>query len=312
MPAPPMPFVPEEDHGQLVILGMLVVRRRRPRPGSARSRRSARSATPLADMVRPMPYPEIYPPEDEGYHPIAVARTMFIDNVDGDAAATIVERLEPSDAHDARGAAAGARRRDGPRAGGRDGVRAPRAAGSWSTSPRSTTDPTTGSPARRGSTASRRRSARATTAPTSTSCATGAGPGPPGLPEGDLGSAGRDQAPLRPGQPVPAQPEHRAALIGRSRAPGRRARRRTAGFVRPPRRRAPRDLRGAASSDWCGAVRRAVRSGSEGLGRLRDPDGHPARPGPAGARTPRPRWCGRAHGPTDDEQVATGRAPARL
>ena len=33
-------------------------------------------------MVHPMPYPEIYPPEDESYRPLAVARTMFIDHVD--------------------------------------------------------------------------------------------------------------------------------------------------------------------------------------------------------------------------------------
>jgi hypothetical protein len=30
-------------------------------------------ATPLAGMVRPMPYPEIYPPEEAGYHPTAAA-----------------------------------------------------------------------------------------------------------------------------------------------------------------------------------------------------------------------------------------------
>ena len=36
-------------------------------------------ATPIADMVRPMRYPEIYPPEHEGYHPVAAARTMFVD-----------------------------------------------------------------------------------------------------------------------------------------------------------------------------------------------------------------------------------------
>ena len=38
-------------------------------------------AKPLADMVRPMSYPEIYPPEEGGgdYHPVAAARTMFVD-----------------------------------------------------------------------------------------------------------------------------------------------------------------------------------------------------------------------------------------
>ena len=72
MPAPPMPFVPEEEHGQLVIMAMLVLRGRGREPASAPSRRSARSPTPIADMVRPMPYPEIYPPEEDDYHPIAV------------------------------------------------------------------------------------------------------------------------------------------------------------------------------------------------------------------------------------------------
>ena len=43
-------------------------------------------ATPLADLLRPMPYPEIYPPEDPDYHPTAVARTMFIDRVDREVA----------------------------------------------------------------------------------------------------------------------------------------------------------------------------------------------------------------------------------
>jgi hypothetical protein len=55
-------------------------------------------ATPLADLVKPMTYPEMYPPEDESYHPLAVARTMFVDRVDRAVAETIVERLNASDA----------------------------------------------------------------------------------------------------------------------------------------------------------------------------------------------------------------------
>ena len=54
-------------------------------------------AAPIADMVRPMPYPAIYPPEED-YHPTAVARTMFVDGIDRDAAETIVEYLQASDA----------------------------------------------------------------------------------------------------------------------------------------------------------------------------------------------------------------------
>jgi FAD/FMN-containing dehydrogenase len=45
-----------------------------------------------------MSYPEIYPPEDDSYHPTAVARTMFIDTVDHEVAKTIVTWLTDSNA----------------------------------------------------------------------------------------------------------------------------------------------------------------------------------------------------------------------
>lgn len=97
MPAPPMPFLPEEIHGRLVILGMLAY------AGSAEDGERAIApfrelATPLADMVKPMPYPEMYPPDDEEYHPTPSARTMFVDHVDRGEAETILQYLESSDA----------------------------------------------------------------------------------------------------------------------------------------------------------------------------------------------------------------------
>ena len=97
MPAPPMPFLPEEIHGRLVILGMLAF------AGSAEDGERAMApfralATPLADMVKPMPYPEMYPPEDDSYHPTAAALTMFIDRVDLGVAESIMQYLESSDA----------------------------------------------------------------------------------------------------------------------------------------------------------------------------------------------------------------------
>jgi Berberine and berberine like len=45
-----------------------------------------------------MPYPEIYPPEEEGFHPTAVSHTMFMDTVDEPVAKTILEYLQASDA----------------------------------------------------------------------------------------------------------------------------------------------------------------------------------------------------------------------
>ena len=97
MPAPPMPFVPEEHHGELIVMALMAY------AGDAEAGERALApfralAEPIADMVKPMPYPEIYPPEDDSYHPTAVSRTMFIDTVDGDVAETIMEWLEGSDA----------------------------------------------------------------------------------------------------------------------------------------------------------------------------------------------------------------------
>ncbi|MCA1587788.1 MAG: BBE domain-containing protein, partial [Chloroflexi bacterium] len=97
MNCPPMPFIPEEVHGQLVILGMIAY------AGDPEAAERAiapfRSlATPLADLVKPMPYSEMYPPKDDSYHPTAAARTMLMDRVDGGVAASIIEYLERSDA----------------------------------------------------------------------------------------------------------------------------------------------------------------------------------------------------------------------
>jgi FAD/FMN-containing dehydrogenase len=97
MPCPPMPFVPEEHHGQLVILALLV--HAGPTDAGERVVAPFRAlATPLADMVKPMPYPEIYPPDDPDYRPTAISRTLFVDTIDRAVAETIVERLEASDA----------------------------------------------------------------------------------------------------------------------------------------------------------------------------------------------------------------------
>jgi hypothetical protein len=51
-------------------------------------------ATPNVDMIRPMRYQEMYPPDEGSRHPIAVTRTMFVDAIDRRAAETIVEHLE--------------------------------------------------------------------------------------------------------------------------------------------------------------------------------------------------------------------------
>jgi FAD/FMN-containing dehydrogenase len=97
MPAPPLPFVPKEQHGRLVVMA-LVAYAGEVEAGERAIAPFRALATPIADMVRPMPYPQIYPPEDASYHPTAVARTMFVNSIDRGVAETIVDHLEASDA----------------------------------------------------------------------------------------------------------------------------------------------------------------------------------------------------------------------
>jgi FAD/FMN-containing dehydrogenase len=97
MPAPPMPFLPEEQHGSLVIFAVLVY------AGEVEAGERAVApfralAEPIADMVGPKPYPAIFEGGEEDFHPIAAARTMFVDNIDRSAAETIVEQLQASTA----------------------------------------------------------------------------------------------------------------------------------------------------------------------------------------------------------------------
>jgi FAD/FMN-containing dehydrogenase len=99
MLAPPMPFLPEEQHGRLVIFAVLVY------AGEVAAGERAVApfralAEPIADMVGPKPYPAIFEGGggEEGFHPTAVARTMFVDSIDRSAAETIVEQLQASTA----------------------------------------------------------------------------------------------------------------------------------------------------------------------------------------------------------------------
>jgi FAD/FMN-containing dehydrogenase len=100
MVAPPMPFLPPEAHGKLVVMAMLCY------AGEAEAGQRALApfralAEPLADMLQPGPYAVMFPPEEgaaEEYHPTAVSHTMFMDTVDRQMADTIIEQLQASDA----------------------------------------------------------------------------------------------------------------------------------------------------------------------------------------------------------------------
>ena len=49
-------------------------------------------------MIRPIRYPEMYPPDDADYHPLAVAATLFLDTFGEAEAAAALAALESSDA----------------------------------------------------------------------------------------------------------------------------------------------------------------------------------------------------------------------
>jgi FAD/FMN-containing dehydrogenase len=96
MVAPPMPFLPAEAHGRLVIMAMLVY------AGEVEEGERAIApfralATPLADTVGPKPYPQMYEPAEPGPDE-EVARSLFIDTVDSGVAEKIVEHLRASTA----------------------------------------------------------------------------------------------------------------------------------------------------------------------------------------------------------------------
>jgi FAD/FMN-containing dehydrogenase len=97
MTAPPMPFLPEEVHGKLIIMAFMVY------AGDTESGQRALApfrvlAAPLADMLKPMSYPEIYQPEEGEYHPVAASLTMFLDQIDRFVAETILGHLQSSTA----------------------------------------------------------------------------------------------------------------------------------------------------------------------------------------------------------------------
>jgi FAD/FMN-containing dehydrogenase len=95
--APPLPFVPPEHHGKPIVMALMVY------AGDVEAGQGAIApiralATPLADMVRPIRYPEIYE-GPEGPRPAVDSGTnVLVDGLAPGAAETILEHLETSTA----------------------------------------------------------------------------------------------------------------------------------------------------------------------------------------------------------------------
>lgn len=96
MIAPPMPFIPAEWHGRPIIITMLVYAGP-PDDGEKVVAPLRALATPIADMIRPMRYREMF--EGEGPHPTAgSSRSIFMDRFDRADAEAIMDALHRSTA----------------------------------------------------------------------------------------------------------------------------------------------------------------------------------------------------------------------
>jgi FAD/FMN-containing dehydrogenase len=95
--APPMPFLPPEAHGKLVVLALMLYAG--PVEEGERALAPFRAlAEPVADLLRPMRYHEMFP-DEEAPHPVAFsAQNLFVDQLDQARAEAIVEQLELSTA----------------------------------------------------------------------------------------------------------------------------------------------------------------------------------------------------------------------
>lgn len=97
MPAPRAPFVPVEHQGRLVLMASLAY------AGDLEAGRRAVApfrelAPPIADMTRPMSYPELFSSEGMGYRQLTAVRSIFVDTIDHRAAEVMLEHLQASTA----------------------------------------------------------------------------------------------------------------------------------------------------------------------------------------------------------------------
>lgn len=97
MTAPPMPFVPAEHHGKRVVFGLMAFAG--PVEEGERVVAPFRAlADPLVDMLGTIPYPQLFPPEEVEFHPMAASHTGFLDRVGPPEGEKILESLESSTA----------------------------------------------------------------------------------------------------------------------------------------------------------------------------------------------------------------------
>ncbi|MGH3073457.1 MAG: FAD-binding oxidoreductase [Gaiellales bacterium] len=95
--APPLPFIPAEQHGRPVVIALMVY------AGGAEAGEQAIApiralATPLADMVRPIRYPEMYAGPEPPPPAFGAGTNILVDGLPERGAETILEHLETATA----------------------------------------------------------------------------------------------------------------------------------------------------------------------------------------------------------------------
>ena len=95
--APPLPFLPPEQHGKPVVMAVLVYAGE-PATGEKAIAPIRALATPLADMVRPIRYPEMYAGPEAPGPAFAVGTNLLVDELSTRGAETILTHLETATA----------------------------------------------------------------------------------------------------------------------------------------------------------------------------------------------------------------------
>ncbi len=95
-PTPPLPFLPPEHQGGKVILTSIVFAG--PIEDAPAALAPFRALSPIADLLRPMSYSEVFAPDVPDFHPVFVSRNLFMDRLDVTKAEAIFEALQRSSA----------------------------------------------------------------------------------------------------------------------------------------------------------------------------------------------------------------------
>jgi len=93
MKAPPLPFIPREQHGKLVVMARMVYAGE-PATGEKAIAPRRALATPLADLVRPMRYPAMYAGPDPPGPAFSIGTNLLLDNLSKRGAETILVHIE--------------------------------------------------------------------------------------------------------------------------------------------------------------------------------------------------------------------------